>query len=219
MKKNFYTLLSLLCCFSCDDIIEVTDISKEELKVLAPSDQSILTDAAVAFTWETMEEAERYHLQIATPNFQQAAQIVADTLVTKTTFAKALQSGNYQWRIRAENSGYSTAYAIQSFQVMTDVEDISEKKVTITAPEDNATFQTMDTITFTWNPVEGADNYAVQIVTPDFDNITATITDTVITETTISVDNLNAGDYKIRIQAKNTLYETAYTEIGFTVNE
>lgn len=221
MKKFLYiiSLLLLFCTLACDDIIEVTDISNEELKILAPTDGAILTDETVAFTWEAMEEAEQYHLQIAIPNFQQAMQIVADTLVAKTTFAKALQSGNYQWRIRGENSGYHTAYLIQSFQVLTDVEDISNAQVTITAPDDNATFQTTDTITFTWNAVEGAESYTVQIVTPDFDNITATVTDTVIAETTISVDNLNAGDYKMRIQAKNTLYETAYTEIGFTVDE
>ncbi|MAB49221.1 MAG: hypothetical protein CMC05_11385 [Flavobacteriaceae bacterium] len=110
-------LLAVILLVSCEEIIEVVDISNENVVVLAPTDTSTLTITDINFSWEAVEDAEQYKLQIATPNFESANQIVLDTTITTTNFNQDLELGNYEWRVRAENSDYQTAYSTQSFTI------------------------------------------------------------------------------------------------------
>ena len=102
---------------ACDDIIEVVDISNETVTVLAPKDEVVLTVSDITFSWESLEEADSYHVQVATPTFSEATQIVLDTIVTETDISKTLGTNNYEWRIKAKNSGYETDYVTQKFSV------------------------------------------------------------------------------------------------------
>ena len=107
----------LLLFLACDDIIEVQDISEDSVIILAPTNEVVLSNTLVNFNWEPILDAESYHLQIAQPNFQEAAQIVRDTMLTDSNFNTTLETEEYQWRIRAENSAYTTDYTIQSFSI------------------------------------------------------------------------------------------------------
>jgi len=117
MKKCFLLIIMIGSVFSCDDIIEVVDISNEKVTILAPKDEVVLNITDIAFSWETLEDAESYHVQVATPTFNEATQIVLDTVVTKTEVSKTLNNNNYEWRIKARNSGYETVYTTQGFSV------------------------------------------------------------------------------------------------------
>jgi hypothetical protein len=117
MKKLIFIILFGVVILACDDIIEVEDISERTVTVLAPTDESILTITDVNFSWNDVEDSEQYRLQIATPDFETATQIVLDTTIVFTNFTKPLDLGNYEWRIRAENSGYQTAYTTQRFSI------------------------------------------------------------------------------------------------------
>ncbi|GAA3614553.1 hypothetical protein Q4Q39_02665 [Flavivirga amylovorans] len=117
MKLYIKALFVVFCMISCDDIIEVEDISNKEVIALAPSNDVVLKATEVIFTWEVLEDAETYHLQIATPTFENAQQIVKDSILVGTSFLTTLDFKDYQWRIRAENSGYITSYTQQSFRV------------------------------------------------------------------------------------------------------
>ncbi|MCD2260795.1 hypothetical protein [Psychroserpens luteolus] len=117
MKRVLFFLV-LICTFSaCDDIIEVEDISQDTITVLAPTSNSTLAVGNVIFSWNDVQYAESYRLQLATPNFENASQILLDSTVTSTNFSKLLELGNYEWRVRAENSGFQTAYSTQNFTV------------------------------------------------------------------------------------------------------
>ncbi|MBD0833791.1 hypothetical protein [Aestuariibaculum sediminum] len=114
------------CCFilfclvvaNCDDIIEVDDITDRNVTVLAPTESSVVTGKQIIFTWEKIEEAESFHLQVATPTFSNASQVMVDTLVKGNFFTKdTLVDANYEWRVRAENSGYQTPYTYTRFIV------------------------------------------------------------------------------------------------------
>ena len=117
MKKSIVYLLLIFVSLSCEDIIEVPDISEKEVTVLAPTDNVSLTETSINFAWNGVEDADTYQLQIATPDFETATQIVLDTTITTTNFTKALDLGSYQWRVRAENLDYQTNYVTQSFTV------------------------------------------------------------------------------------------------------
>jgi hypothetical protein len=115
--RHLKLLLAIILLASCEEIIEVVDISDKSVVVLAPTDTATLTITDINFSWEDVEDAEQYKLQIATPSFESANQVVLDTTITTTSFNQALELGNYEWRVRAENSDYQTTYSTQSFTI------------------------------------------------------------------------------------------------------
>ncbi|WP_052143794.1 hypothetical protein [Wocania ichthyoenteri] len=117
MKRISILFVILLSAIACDDIIEVEDISDKTVQILAPTNGAILDTLTTTFTWDALEAAESYHLQVVTPSFENANQIVADTLLVKTSFSKLLPINTYEWRIRAENAAYKTSYTKQSFTI------------------------------------------------------------------------------------------------------
>lgn len=117
MKKIKCVLCFLIVFFACEEIIEVEDISNKTVNVLAPTDTATLTITTISFSWDAVADAKQYKLQIAEPNFEMANQIVLDTTVTVTNFNQTLEFGDYEWRVRAENSGYQTVYSKQSFTI------------------------------------------------------------------------------------------------------
>lgn len=117
MPKKIISLILLVCCMSCEEIIEVEDISNELLTILAPIDNSTLDTVTINFSWQDLEFAEDYHLQIAKPNFDAAQEIVLDTIVVSSSFTETLLSNTYQWRVKANNFGYETQYTTQNLTI------------------------------------------------------------------------------------------------------
>jgi hypothetical protein len=117
MLKKLCVLSILILGFACEEIIEVDDISNDIVVVLAPVDDITINNTAVNFSWEALEAAETYHLQVALPNFNSAEEIVLDTLVSSTNFNQTLLVNEYQWRVKAINSGYETLYTTQNLTI------------------------------------------------------------------------------------------------------
>ncbi len=116
MKKNFLLLLAIGLLYSCEAIF-VENISNATVSILAPTEGTTVTKGAVNFNWNVVEDVESYQIQIATPTFTNASQIVLDTIITKTSFSKILSIGSYQWRVKAINTEYQTKYTSTSFEV------------------------------------------------------------------------------------------------------
>jgi len=117
MKKILLITIFIICIISCEEIIEVNDISQDQVIVLAPTDSSIITNNNIRFSWQELDFATTYRLQIAHPNFMSAIQIEEDTLLNSSSFEKTLETGNYEWRVKALNSAYETEYQTQSFSI------------------------------------------------------------------------------------------------------
>lgn len=117
MIKKTIILLLTICFCNCEELIEVEDITDETVSILAPVDNSILETTTVTFTWQTLEFAETYHLQVANPNFNAAQEIVLDTIIDSNSFTQTLVSSSYQWRVKAINSGYETPYVTQNLTI------------------------------------------------------------------------------------------------------
>ncbi|MEP2236882.1 MAG: hypothetical protein ABJI22_00900 [Maribacter sp.] len=120
---SFLIVASIVFFASCEEILEVSDISEKEVILLAPSDSSVVTQTEVNFTWQEVFEATSYHVQIAQPNFTNATQIVADTLVVVDStyigsrITRTLSNNSYEWRVKAQNSDFETPYTTNSFIV------------------------------------------------------------------------------------------------------
>jgi len=126
-RRNFIAcLLSIGLVFaSCEDILEVPDISGENVELLAPKDSAIVTDSIVNFSWNGVGEADSYLIQVATPDFENAAQILLDSIIVLdstflgTTASRQLNDGDYEWRVKALNSDFETPFSSSTFHVDT----------------------------------------------------------------------------------------------------
>ena len=216
---NYLKFLALFVFFiSCDDLIEVEDISQQTVAVLAPTNNSVLSSASVTFSWATFPDADHYRLQLATPSFFAATQISIDSLTASNSYTKTLLPGAYQWRVRGENSGYVTAFSSQSFTVeASDPVDISTETLQLLAPADGLVFATTDAVNFSWNPVANANSYSFQIAIPSFDNATQIISNETLNTTTFVASELGVSSYQWRVRALNSSSQTEYVTQSFTV--
>lgn len=157
-KITFLALALLVGLASCADILEVPDISEQSVTILAPTDGSVLEFNAINFNWETVEEATGYRIQIATPNFENAAQFVLDSVVEVDSVGyvaprleQNLLNGDYEWRIRAFNSDYETGYTLNAFSVNGDADFDATPPNTpqLVAPVNGAS-QAETTVSFSW---------------------------------------------------------------------
>lgn len=225
MKKIFIQLLAILSlCTACEEIISVPDISEKLVTIVAPVDGSILTGALVNFNWETIEFAEQYQVQVASPGFGNATAIVVDTILGDSTqsirrFRAELPAANYQWRVRALNSNYSTEYMSASFVVDTTevVEDISDITIELIAPTSDAVITSHD-VQFTWESIGVANNYVFQIAYPDFVNPIQIVEDLILEETSVQT-TLENNSYQWRVKAINQDSETAFTTRNFVIDD
>ena len=117
INKNVLLCFVFTLVFCCSEIVRVQDISEDFVNILAPTNNAILNTTDVSFNWENVEEAEEYNIQIASPNFSEAIQIVVDTTLTSSSLSKTLFIGNFQWRVKALNSSYETNYTTNSFTI------------------------------------------------------------------------------------------------------
>ena len=115
MKK--VSLILLLCIIVSCEAIFVEDISNDSVILLAPTDNTQITSGNNTFSWQLLDDAEMYEVQIAKPNFQNATEILLDSVVNSNSIIENIEVGNYEWRVKAVNSEYDTSYSKASFTV------------------------------------------------------------------------------------------------------
>lgn len=210
--RLFFTGLSVLW-ISCDEILFVEDISEENVVLLAPLSDTEVSTGEVIFTWESVQDAESYHLQLATPNFENASQILLDTLLRKRSFSKELLKKEYEWRVRAENTSYQTAYTQAFFRVV-ESEGFANKLVVLTSPIDNLITNTA-TQEFTWQPLEDATEYRLQIGSPD--TAGTLLVDERLTTTSYTT-SLEEGTFTWQVRGQNSTQNTLYNSRSLWVD-
>lgn len=204
MKK--YLIVTLLICISCEEIINEQDISDDIVTILAPTENANLTSNTINFSWETVEGATAYHLQIAEPNFNNATQIVLDTMISILNYTKELPNTNYQWRIKGKNSAYETVYTTNGFNISTS-DDFSGNTVVLQNPEDGLiTNQTTQSLN--WEAIEDATDYRIQIWQPD---LSGTLITDLTSETNQKNITFNEGGFTWQVRAQNETANTAYS--------
>ncbi|MHC0446357.1 hypothetical protein ACWA1F_13185 [Flavobacterium sp. 3-218] len=214
MNKSFFkyfSLLLLLTFISCEEILMVDDISKSEVSLTAPGNNAVISFSGITFSWDNVENADKYQLQVATPNFETPQQIVLDTLVSKNSFTQQLNIGKYEWRVRAVNSAYETAYSKRSFEILNN-DDFQNNTVILLTPTNNLTTKTADQ-KLSWDAIIGATTYQVQIL--DENN---TLVKDQSSETTVFNFTFDEGKYTWKVRASNGAAETLYTSRSILVD-
>ncbi len=131
-----------------------------------PADKSMEHPTTVLFQWSTSESAEKYFLQIAKD--KDFNQLIFDGQTEKNDrhlFTILEYNTTYYWRLNASNQwGTSNWSEIWSFTT-------GIAAPTLVSPENEFKY-TAHTLTFRWEPFDGANYYHIQVATDkDFKNI------------------------------------------------
>ncbi len=103
---------------SCEEVFYEVDISNVSVEILSPTNNVNLSTGVQTFKWNPVDGADMYQIQIATPNFENAIEIVLDSIIIKTSINEEfLVPNNYQWRVKAKNFAYETAFTTSNFSV------------------------------------------------------------------------------------------------------
>ena len=162
-KSNIIMLLlflPLITFLACSDVFE-TNIEGKTIRLLSPKDSLISTTNLVNFSWEKLEGAEKYNIQIVSNTFTNPYSYVCDSNVSGTFFSFVLPAGNYQWRVKGTNFGYSSNYSYRSFTISLS-SDISSIIPQLTAPVTGDT-SNKTTYLFTWNSIPYATDYRYEL--------------------------------------------------------
>ena len=218
MKQMLRFILMGIAAFtlySCDELI-VKDISDKEIEILTPSRQAVLTDGIVSFSWVEVGAADYFRLTLVSPAFSRIERTLADTLLTGNRFTplEALPSGAYEWRIQAFNTEYQTRSQTFAFRMQRE-KDLSEKIPVLLAPQAGATLSSRQ-VTFSWEPVAGADGYRLLTGSPESGTIENLSVDSLLTGTTCRVE-LPDGRYQWQIQAFNAEFRSLFRTGTFQV--
>jgi len=162
MKKTIAILCLSLVAITCKDIQNVEDISEDQVRLVAPIDDALLALENVNFSWDQVDFAEGYRLQVMTPNFETPLQLVLDTIVANTNFTHSLDPETYQWRVRAENSAFATPYSAARDLIVDEI-PFPDKEVRLIRPTDNTNSNDLDQ-NLEWESVLGATEYTIQIL-------------------------------------------------------
>ncbi len=149
---------------SCEDLLEEPDISNQQVQLLAPTDGSLSFENQVSFSWNgSMEDVDAYRVQLAQPNFQNASQILIDSVVQRDTLgnvrarinAVSLLNGVYEWRVKGLNGGFETSYTTAAFTVDGDENaDFTPPNTPQLSAPLNGTVLDDPEINFEWNRVD-----------------------------------------------------------------
>lgn len=219
MKKISLLLLIALATYSCIQVINEPNIENENIDLLAPVGDVVLQNASVTFSWDELEDAEKYHLQVFSPSIQNAVAIEIDTLMEQNTASFTLNASteeisHYEWRVRAQNSAYKTKYTTASFSIQLTGEDtFSDNVVVLTSPEEN--FETNQaTINLSWETVPEATEYRIQIWQPDTNG---TLIDDLNASETNKDYTFSDGSFVWQVKAIKDTESTEYTARNITV--
>lgn len=214
MKKILCSIVwvnSFLLLLSCESILFEKDISENKVVVLAPSDQSDFFTTGITFSWEKVPDATSYQLQIAKPDFLAPTQLVLDTIVKSTSFIKQLPLASYEWRVRALNTSYATAYVTRKFTILSD-KDFASNTVVLNVPANNLVTTTA-LQKMSWEPIIGSKKYQVQI----YDANTVLVKEETVITTSYEF-SFPEGNFSWRVKAVNGDMNTLYSSRTITID-
>lgn len=216
--SRFFCLVLLLCtAWACSDFIE-EDIEDDVLVLLGPGEGVSTETQSPTFWWDELKDATHYRLQIARPNFKDMEALELDTLITSTKFLHTLFPSDFEWRVRAENSGYQTVYTKRTLTILVPT-DITKQKVVLALPAANAAINNKN-VNFTWDALSIAHNYTFEIKKDSWDG--ENVDDAVVTDKLKLSMELEEGKYVWGvlatdiIKAKSTPYATRTFYVDLT---
>ena len=205
----------LLCLASCRDFLE-TDISKKTVQLVSPAAGVSSGQLSQQLRWDAIDGASSYKISIASPGFDSIRTLVVDE-TEDNSFTVTLAPGKYQWTVHGLNSAYESKGEIFDLTIINDsTQNLAGQVVQLVAPASNGLVNQSD-VTFLWKQIAAANQYHVQVASPNFSNSTF-----IIDDFRTSADNhhlvLPEGKYRWRVRAENDISVTLYSEGSFEID-
>lgn len=209
MKKFNLLILSiiLVLVIACDDVLE-ENIGNDQISVLSPLEGAIIYGNSSQFSWQELEGADSYRIQILNEN----QGYILDSLITSTIFNYNISPGSYKWRVRGENFAYSTPYTFPLGFSVQESTDLSNQLIELVTP--TVDFYTNNTdLIFTWNQITSSESYNFELV-KNFNGMETILLETDFTENSMEINPslMNEdSEYIWKVKAKNSISETEYS--------
>lgn len=222
--RYFYAFLVVwlfLGFFACSAIIEQDLMEEVPVKLQAPTNGFRGDQATHTFWWDDYEDQpiDGYRLEIVSPRFDSVETLVLrEDILEGTTFEYTLSPGEYQWSVVAFNSTSETEPTIFNIDITGDsAMDLSNQILNLVSPNSDEVFANNE-ITFLWQLLSDANEYRIQIASPDFSNSTF-----IEEDLSLNSDNytttLTEGSYSWRVRGENDESVTLYSTRTFTIDQ
>jgi hypothetical protein len=194
---NTAIFLIVALMFSCEDIF-VDDISSQEVTLIAPADSVNTHETNQLFLWEPIEGASKYQVTFFSPDRATAGAVVLDSTVNETSFKLSLDPASYEWCVSATNGVYSTVTSCHKLIIS---ESLESKQIKLLAPADKLETSKSGQV-FWWEPVSGATEYTLVVVSPSLLKLDQIVLDTAIAKTSFTKE-LEVGKYEWCVKASD----------------
>ena len=177
--------------------------------LIFPDNNAVDLGEQLKLTWETMKGADNYQLQIAYSN--DFVDIFIDTteVMDEELLVQGLENGmNYFWRVRATDSESASTWSeVYSFSTAI----LPPNKISIIQPASSS--EDIDLpVTFIWKQAVTADYYELKF--GDTKELSNSITLSDITDTTVTLENLNYDSrYFWKVRGINLLDNGPWSEV------
>lgn len=213
MKKIKAILVGvfLVAFLSCEELLFVDDISKDQVEIIVPQNGTQVSSAQIRFTWQSLEGAEAYRFQLASPSFDSIQSLLVNEVVEETFFEQNLTKGDYEWRVNGINSEYVSQSTTNAISVKED-QDFSAREIKIISPdEEHSAFKTF-TINFEWEGLTNAGQYRIKI-----EHNEVIFSEETTTETQLNL-TVPYGKSTFKIRGENDTQNTFYALRNFVVD-
>jgi hypothetical protein len=207
MKLVYGLCVFLLLFTACGEIFE-ENINSDQVTLLAPGDSLQTSTYAQNFIWQEVFGARTYHLQIAQPSFDSLRTIVLDTILRSTTYTYSLSPGKYQWRVKAENAGYQTAYSVRSLEIFPS--SLAQQRVILNSPG-NDLLSNQGQVSFSWSALFGAKSYTLQVDSNNFSDTTRLVLNQQLVGKSYTLSISKDQNYQWRVRAQNDTARSAWS--------
>lgn len=219
MRKNNQIHLITILAFifiSCEDILE-EDIQDEQVISLNPKDGDTIQGNTIQFNWGELKGADEYRIQIFEND---NLSIIRDTIVQTINHSEVLSPGSYRWRIRGQNSAYTSIYSLpESFTLVTS-DDLTNQTVLLTSPSDQI-YLNNNEVLFNWQHLDNSDfyNFELQSITTS-GNITIHLENQMLDNVLTLDDEVISQDahYRWKVKALNAQSETIFFSRDFFID-
>ena len=188
--------------------------SPPQVSLSAPTNSATEIPLIPSFSWQALDEAETYTLQVSIQN-NLASPVINESDLTETSYSikRSLQAGiAYYWRVRASNgAGDGEWSGINSFTILLVMNP--PPKVRLSAPINSDTGIAL-TPSLSWQALDEAETYTLQVSTQN--NLASPVIDeSDLTGTSYSSTRLQADtDYYWRVRASNDAGDGLWSEIN-----
>jgi len=187
----------------------IVDTTKPSL--LAPSNDEIDVNTTISFSWESIDSADYYQLEIAEDkNFDTIFYLNENIGSTEQTVYNFEKYTSYFWRVRFSNSSGNSMYSkVFTFETLAGNPTIP----ILLAPLPNSVDLDSD-LTFTWKNDGVADHFMIEIYTDSGIQNPFYIEDS-LKGTEITLDNFEQGkQYFWRVRSTNINGNSAFSAIN-----